>query len=101
MHGADALSRAPIEKPMQRDKFTEQEIVTHVSTITTNMPGTTQKLTEIKQQTAKDDTLQLLKTMRKQERHQTKAKYHTKVKQFLCLCQKVFNSIKWDWSLKK
>ena len=46
------------------------------------MPATNQKLTEIKQQTAKDDTLQLLKTTMMEGWPNTKSDSNNKVKPF-------------------
>jgi hypothetical protein len=63
MEDADALSRAPTQKPNQDDEIAEQETTTHVNTVIENMPATNTKLDQIRELSKNDSTLQELKTL--------------------------------------
>ena len=55
---ADALSRAPNEKPSAADQLVEEEIRAHVNLITNNIPASADRLEEIRDHTQQDITLQ-------------------------------------------
>ena len=44
---ANALSRAPTDKPSRKDQQVEQEIINHVNTIEQTMPATERELQDI------------------------------------------------------
>ena len=55
---ADAISRAPNEKPSAADQLAEEEIRAHVNLITNNIPASADRLEEIRDHTQQDITLQ-------------------------------------------
>ena len=82
LQDADAFSRAPTEQPSTKDVLTEDDISAHVSAVITNMPASTNKIQQIKQQVTKDETLQLVINTMTQGWPPTRAECNQLVKPF-------------------
>ena len=58
---ADALSKTPVTAPTEEDEMAEREITSHINSIIQRIPATSQRLEQIRESSATDMTLLVLK----------------------------------------